>query len=165
MDRKGNVDYVRSFPETATILKCSVKTLRRMNSHGNGPRQVRVTERIIGFRDSDINAFRNRALSAARPNECAAITRTPRLATTGLGRNFNSGKLNLPLIAEIFRNSKLSLSALTGGPHHDRPTSAIAKPPGERSLLLRVRQHPLHSNDQPFQRRAPGRNLYRPHAA
>ena len=58
MDRKlANVDFVRSIPETASILGVSVKTLRRMESRGDAPRRVHVTERIIGFRDSDIQKF------------------------------------------------------------------------------------------------------------
>jgi len=58
------IDYVRNRRETAKILGVSVRTLRRMEARGEAPPRVRITERIIGFRDSAIDAFLNARTAA-----------------------------------------------------------------------------------------------------
>jgi predicted DNA-binding transcriptional regulator AlpA len=55
-DTKG-VDYVRSRAETAKILGISVRTLTRMEAKGQAPSRVKLTERITGYRDSEISKF------------------------------------------------------------------------------------------------------------
>jgi predicted DNA-binding transcriptional regulator AlpA len=65
MDKEnGRIDYVRSRKETALILGVSVRTLKRMELRGEAPPRVKVTERVIGFRDSAINAFINARTAA-----------------------------------------------------------------------------------------------------
>ena len=58
------IDYVRSRRETAQRLGVSVKTLRRMETRGQAPARVKITDRIIGYRDSAINAFLNARTAA-----------------------------------------------------------------------------------------------------
>jgi predicted DNA-binding transcriptional regulator AlpA len=58
MDYKlAEIDCVRSRQETADILGVSLRTLRRMELDGNAPPRVKISERIFGFRASDINKF------------------------------------------------------------------------------------------------------------
>jgi len=53
------VDYVRTVPETATILGMSEPALRCMLQRGEGPRVTQLSARRIGIRDSDRNAWLN----------------------------------------------------------------------------------------------------------
>jgi predicted DNA-binding transcriptional regulator AlpA len=71
--RKGNrmsnktdcIDYVRTRQEAAQILGVSVRTLRRIELRGEAPPRIRVTERVIGYRDSAINEFLTSRTAAA----------------------------------------------------------------------------------------------------
>ena len=57
-DRKADgIDYVRSRQEAAKIMGVSVRTLKRMELRGEAPPRVKITERIIGYRDSAIDQF------------------------------------------------------------------------------------------------------------
>jgi predicted DNA-binding transcriptional regulator AlpA len=56
-NRTDNVDRVRTTQETAARLRVSLKTLRRMEQRGEGPPRIRITERIYGYRDSEIDKF------------------------------------------------------------------------------------------------------------
>lgn len=53
----GTIDYVRPRKETAKILGVSTRTLRRMEVRGQAPARVKITDKIIGYRDSAINEF------------------------------------------------------------------------------------------------------------
>lgn len=53
----AEIDCVRSRKQTAAIMGISVRTLSRMELRGEGPPRIRVTERVIGYRDSAINEF------------------------------------------------------------------------------------------------------------
>jgi predicted DNA-binding transcriptional regulator AlpA len=64
-DPQAGIDYVRSRKEAAKILGVSVRTLYRMENRGEAPPRVKITERIIGYRDSAINAFLNSRTTAA----------------------------------------------------------------------------------------------------
>lgn len=50
-------DYVVSPQKTAEIFGVSVRTLRRMHDRGEAPPRVKITERIFGFRHSEILKF------------------------------------------------------------------------------------------------------------
>ena len=53
--REGTaVDFVR---EAAHFLGISVRTLTRMEAAGKAPPRVKITDRIVGYRDSDIKKF------------------------------------------------------------------------------------------------------------
>ena len=51
------IDFVRSRKDTAKILGISVRTLARIESRGEMPPRIRVSDRIFGYRDSAINEF------------------------------------------------------------------------------------------------------------
>jgi predicted DNA-binding transcriptional regulator AlpA len=53
------IDYVRPRKHAAKILGISVRTLRRMEQRGEAPARVRITDRIVGYRDSAIVTFLN----------------------------------------------------------------------------------------------------------
>jgi predicted DNA-binding transcriptional regulator AlpA len=53
------VDYVRTRQETAAMMGISVKTLTRMESRGDAPARMQITERIVGYRQSAIDQFLN----------------------------------------------------------------------------------------------------------
>jgi len=53
------IDYVRPRKQAAKIMGISVKTLRRMEQRGEGPPRIKLTSRIVGYRDSDLTAFLN----------------------------------------------------------------------------------------------------------
>jgi predicted DNA-binding transcriptional regulator AlpA len=56
--REGTaVDFVRGRAEAAHILGISVRTLTRMEAAGKAPPRVKITDRIVGYRDSDIKKF------------------------------------------------------------------------------------------------------------
>jgi predicted DNA-binding transcriptional regulator AlpA len=58
MDYKlAEIDCVRSRQETADILGVSLRTLRRMELAGCAPPRVTLTERVFGYRASDIQKF------------------------------------------------------------------------------------------------------------
>ena len=57
MDHKFADDRVVSREETASILRVSVRTLRRMELNGCAPPRVTLTERVFGYRASDIQKF------------------------------------------------------------------------------------------------------------
>jgi predicted DNA-binding transcriptional regulator AlpA len=60
MDKKdGAVDFVRRPQETARIFGVSQRTLRRMELRGDAPPRTKITERIFGYRDSEIEKFLN----------------------------------------------------------------------------------------------------------
>jgi predicted DNA-binding transcriptional regulator AlpA len=54
-----DVDYVRTRQETAAMMGISVKTLTRMESRGDAPARMQITERIVGYRQSAIDQFLN----------------------------------------------------------------------------------------------------------
>jgi predicted DNA-binding transcriptional regulator AlpA len=51
------IDYVRSRRDAARILGVSVRTLDRLDRLGNAPRRTRITDRLVGYRDSAIKEF------------------------------------------------------------------------------------------------------------
>ena len=51
------VDRFRTRRETAQLLRISLRTLRRLELRGDLPPRVRVSDRIFGWRDSQIDAF------------------------------------------------------------------------------------------------------------
>lgn len=51
--------------EAAKILKVAVMTVRRMRWAGTGPRYVKLSERRIGYRVADINAWLDARTSKA----------------------------------------------------------------------------------------------------
>jgi hypothetical protein len=53
---EDHIDRVRSRAETAARLNMSTRTLHRLEQRGE-IRRVQVTQRIIGFRDSEIERF------------------------------------------------------------------------------------------------------------
>ena len=55
--KPDSADYVRSRREAAQILGVSVRTLRRMELSGKAPPRIQVTDRVVGYRDSEINRF------------------------------------------------------------------------------------------------------------
>ena len=55
--REDTIDYVRGRAETAKILGISVRTLTRMEANGMAPARVRITDRIVGYRQSAIDQF------------------------------------------------------------------------------------------------------------
>ena len=61
----AEIDCVRSRKQTAQILGVSVRTLSRMEMRGEAPPRIRVTERVIGYRDSAINEFLTSRTAAA----------------------------------------------------------------------------------------------------
>lgn len=55
--KEDTIDYVRNRKETAKRIGVCVRTLQRMEKRGEiGPR-IHITDRIIGYRDSVIDAF------------------------------------------------------------------------------------------------------------
>jgi predicted DNA-binding transcriptional regulator AlpA len=55
-DKKIDFDCVRRREEVATILGVSTKTLERLEARGELAR-VQITNRIVGYRDSEIEKF------------------------------------------------------------------------------------------------------------
>jgi predicted DNA-binding transcriptional regulator AlpA len=51
------LDRIRTRKQVAEILNISTRTLTRMESRGELPPRVRITERIFGYRDSDLNKW------------------------------------------------------------------------------------------------------------
>jgi predicted DNA-binding transcriptional regulator AlpA len=56
------VDRLRTRKEFADLLAISVRTLDRTDKRGELPRRVHVTDRLVGYRESEIAKF----ISAAR---------------------------------------------------------------------------------------------------
>jgi predicted DNA-binding transcriptional regulator AlpA len=56
-NKPSEIDCVRSRQQTADILGISVRTLSRMELRGEAPPRIKITERVIGYRDSEINKF------------------------------------------------------------------------------------------------------------
>ena len=50
-------DRIRTRKEVAERLRISVRTLTRMESRGKLPPRIKITDRIFGYRDSEINQF------------------------------------------------------------------------------------------------------------
>jgi predicted DNA-binding transcriptional regulator AlpA len=55
-NKKIDFDCVRRREEVATILGVSTKTLERLEARGELAR-VQITNRIVGYRDSEIEKF------------------------------------------------------------------------------------------------------------
>jgi predicted DNA-binding transcriptional regulator AlpA len=51
------IDFIRTRKETAQRLRVSLRTLQRMESRGEAPPRIKITDRIYGYRDSAIDAF------------------------------------------------------------------------------------------------------------
>jgi predicted DNA-binding transcriptional regulator AlpA len=51
------IDFIRTRKETAQRLRVSLRTLQRMESRGEAPPRIRITDRIFGYRDSAIDKF------------------------------------------------------------------------------------------------------------
>jgi predicted DNA-binding transcriptional regulator AlpA len=54
-----NVNRIRSRKEFAALLGISTRTLDRLDRKGKLPPRVKVTDRLIGYRETDISAFIN----------------------------------------------------------------------------------------------------------
>jgi predicted DNA-binding transcriptional regulator AlpA len=52
-----NVDRVRNRKQTADRLGICVRTLVRMEQRGEAPPRIKITNTLIGYRDSDIDRF------------------------------------------------------------------------------------------------------------
>ena len=50
-------DYVVSSQKAAEILGVSIRTFRRMHNRGEAPPRVKITDRIFGYRNSEIMKF------------------------------------------------------------------------------------------------------------
>ncbi len=50
-------DRIRTRKEVAERLRISVRTLTRMESRGKLPPRIKITDKIFGYRDSEINQF------------------------------------------------------------------------------------------------------------
>jgi len=57
MTTEKGIDLFRSRKETAELLRCSLRTLRRLELRGELPPRIKVSDRIFGWRDSQINEF------------------------------------------------------------------------------------------------------------
>jgi predicted DNA-binding transcriptional regulator AlpA len=53
----AETDFVVMPKKTAKILGVSVRTLRRMQDRGEAPPRVKITERMFGYRHSEILKF------------------------------------------------------------------------------------------------------------
>ena len=53
----ATVDYVRRKKEAAKICGLSPRTLDRLTKLGKGPARTKITDRIVGYRDSAIKAY------------------------------------------------------------------------------------------------------------
>jgi predicted DNA-binding transcriptional regulator AlpA len=51
------IDYVRTRKQVAEFLGISLRTLQRMESRGEIPGRIRVSDRIYGYRQSTIDRF------------------------------------------------------------------------------------------------------------
>lgn len=59
-------DQIRSRGELARMLGVSVDTLKAMEKRRDAPPRIQVSQRKIGYRDSDIDAFlKARTIAAA----------------------------------------------------------------------------------------------------
>jgi predicted DNA-binding transcriptional regulator AlpA len=54
-----SIDRIRSRAEFAERLHISTRTLDRMDKRGQLPPRVKISDRLIGYRESDIAAFIN----------------------------------------------------------------------------------------------------------
>ena len=64
MKEIAGVDFIRTRKETAERLRVSLRTLRRMEVRGALPPRIRISDRIYGYRDSEISAFLNSRVGA-----------------------------------------------------------------------------------------------------
>jgi predicted DNA-binding transcriptional regulator AlpA len=55
--QKEIVDRVRSRKYVADRLGVCVRTLVRMEQRGKAPARIKVTDKIIGYRDSEVERF------------------------------------------------------------------------------------------------------------
>jgi predicted DNA-binding transcriptional regulator AlpA len=55
-------DKLISRRETAARLNISLRTLDRLTQTGNAPRKIQISERRIGYPESEIQAYVNRKL-------------------------------------------------------------------------------------------------------
>jgi predicted DNA-binding transcriptional regulator AlpA len=51
------LDRIRTRQEFAELLAISTRTLDRMEKRGELPRRVNVTDRLVGYRESEIAKF------------------------------------------------------------------------------------------------------------
>jgi predicted DNA-binding transcriptional regulator AlpA len=56
-DRAETIDRVRSRKHVADRLGVCVRTLVRMEQRGEAPTRVKITDKLIGYRDSEIERF------------------------------------------------------------------------------------------------------------
>jgi predicted DNA-binding transcriptional regulator AlpA len=57
MVEENKVDRIRTRQEFAELLAISVRTLDRLEKRGELPRRVHVTDRLVGYRESEIAEF------------------------------------------------------------------------------------------------------------
>jgi hypothetical protein len=53
----ANVDLIATEPEAARMLRLSPRTMQRLRAEGAGPPVVRLTERRVGYRIVDLEAW------------------------------------------------------------------------------------------------------------
>lgn len=58
-DAKPIVDRIRTRKQVADLLSVSTRTLTRMENRGELPPRIQITDRRVGYRESDIAAFIN----------------------------------------------------------------------------------------------------------
>ena len=51
------IDFIRTRKETAQRLRISLRTLQRMEARGEAPPRIRITDRIFGYKSSDLDAW------------------------------------------------------------------------------------------------------------
>jgi predicted DNA-binding transcriptional regulator AlpA len=56
-DRERQIDRIHTRRETAKLLRVSVRTLRRMEVRGELPPRIRISDRIFGYRQSQIDSW------------------------------------------------------------------------------------------------------------
>lgn len=54
---KPILDRIRTRKQVADLLSVSTRTLTRMENRGELPPRIRITDRRVGYRESDIAAF------------------------------------------------------------------------------------------------------------
>ena len=71
------IDYVVSEKEAAAIIGVSPDTLRRMAKRGEGPDQIKISARRIGYRLSALNDFLARVTETVRNQEAQSQKVSP----------------------------------------------------------------------------------------
>ena len=64
MEGEDRIDRIRGRKETAARLRISTRTLRRLEVSGE-IKATRVTDRVVGYRDSEIEKFLDRRTGLA----------------------------------------------------------------------------------------------------